>query len=257
MKYLLLPHASTPGLIALVLIVHFSFQIIASQFYPAEIPIFAGILYVLSGGIDLLVAAHMMRKSVDEKKKQFLYMGVGLCVLGITFMLAGLGIAGFFGLPAAANTNLGMYLLIIGTGTSAGFFLLSPTNERLHEGPNILLATLALLVVGVIALYQLHHYLPALYTLAGTPTLWRQQLVTIVLFLFAVAAARFAFHAKEKTLSFSTQWNLIGISVLALVMLNFLLSTRPGDEYSWAGRFFHVLASGAFIQYLWWDEQGE
>ncbi len=245
------------ALIGLTALVHFSLQIISNQFYTHEIPILASLLYVLGGGTDIIVAAHMLRKAINEKSQQFLRMGIGLCLLGTTFVLLGLGAIGTFGFITPDSVDLALHLLIVGTGLSALFFTLSPTSARLHSGVIQLVVALVLLVVLVVGIYQLHPILPALYHSLGVPTLLRQQLITGVLLLFFFAALRFALFNGGKAPKESVQWYIIGISVLALVMLNYLLSSLPGDAYSWAGRFFHVMAAGAFIQYLWWDAKGE
>ncbi len=246
-----------PALILLTAIVHFALQIISTQFYTNEIPIFGTLLYVLGGGIDIVVAAHVLRKAINEKSQQFLLMGIALCLLGMTFVLLGWSVIGFFGPATLSNVDVAMYLLIAGTGLSALFFAASPTHARSRAGAITLVVAMFLLILLVVGLYQLHEFLPALYISVGVPTLFRQQLLTAVLILFFLAALRFALFSGGRNTKESVQWYVIGMSVLALVMLNFILSTVPGDAYSWAGRFFHLMASGAFIQYLWWDEKGE
>ncbi len=246
-----------PALILLTAMVHFALQIISAQFYTSEIPFLGTLLYVLGGFVDIVVAAHVLRKAIHEKSQQFLFMGIALCLLGITFVLLGWSVIGFFGPATISNVDVAMYLLIIGTGLSAVFFAASPTNTRARSGAITLVVSMFLLILMVVGLYQLHYLLPALYITIGVPTLLRQQLITAVLILFFFAALRFALFSGGKNTKESVQWYVIGMSILALVMLNFLLSTTPGDAYSWAGRFFHLMASGAFIQYLWWDQKGE
>lgn len=246
-----------PALILLTAVVHFALQIISSQFYTSEIPFLGTLLYVLGGGIDIVVAAHILRKAIHEKSQQFMRMGIGMCLLGMTFVFLGWSVMGLFGPPDLSNVDVAIYLLILGTGLSAFFFAASPTLARTRSGAVTLVVAMFLLILMVVGLYQLHSFLPALYSSLGTPTLLRQQLLTGVLILFFLAALRFALFSGGKNTKESVQWYVIGMSILALVMLNFLLSAIPGDAYSWAGRFFHLMASGAFIQYLWWDEKGE
>ncbi len=246
-----------PALVLLTALVHFSLQIISSQFYTEEIPMFGALLYILGGGIDIVVAAHVLRKAIHEKSQQFLLMGIGMCLLGMTFVMLGLGLVGTFGPLTLKNVDVAIYLLIVGGGLSALFFAASPTPARVRSGAVTLVVAMFLLILGVVSLYQLHYLLPPLYVAFGVPTLLRQQLLTGVLILFFLAALRFALYSGGKNPKESVQWYVIGTSILALVMLNFLLSVTTGDAYSWAGRFFHLMASGAFIQYLWWDEKGE
>ncbi len=246
-----------PALVLLTALVHFVLQIISSRYYTSEIPFLGALLYLLGGGIDIVVAAHVLRKAIHEKSQQFLLMGIGMCLLGMTFLLLGLSVQGLFGPVTVSNVDVAMYLLIFGTGLSALFFAASPTNTRARSGAITLVVSMFLLVLMVVGLYQLHYLLPALYITVGVPTLLRQQLITAVLILFFLAALRFALFSGGKNTKESVQWYVIGMSVLALVMLNFLLSSIHGDAYSWAGRFFHLMASGAFIQYLWWDQKGE
>jgi hypothetical protein len=246
-----------PALVLLTAMVHFASQIISSQFYTTEIPALGALLYMLGGALDIVVAAHVLKKAIDEKSQQFMRMGIGLCLLGMTFVLLGWSVMGLFGPVTVKNVDVAIYLLVIGTGLSALFFAASPTPNKQRSGAVTLVVALFLLLVLVVGLYQMHKFLPPLYISVGIPTLLRQQLLTGVLILFFLAALRFALFSGGKNPKESVQWYIIGMSILALVMLNYLLSAYPGDAYSWAARFFHVMASGAFIQYLWWDKQGE
>ncbi len=251
------PRTSMPWLIALTVLVHFSLQILSISLYSSEVPVAGAALYMLSGLLTFLVAVHITRKGIEEKSQQFLFMGVGMVFLSITFILLSLGLFGLFGPIDMLLVNFGMFLLISGTGLSALFLMLSPSTTRLKSGNQKLIVAMVLLILFVVGLYQLRFFLPSLYSAYGIPTLLRQQLITVVLLLYSLAAVRFALSEWGKSPKFSVQWYLIGIMVLTLVMLNFLLSTKPGDGYSWAGRIFTILASGAFIQYLWWDQRGE
>lgn len=251
------PRTSMPWLIGLTVLVHFSLQILSINLYSSEVPLMGAGLYFLSGALTILVAAHVSKKGIEEKSQQFLLMGVGMTLLSTTFLLIGMGLFGLFGPVDTLMLNLGMFLLISGTGLSALFLMLSPSTSRLKSGNQKLIIAMVLLILFIVGLYQFRFFLPNLYSAYGIPTLLRQQLITVVLILYSLAAARFALSEWGKSPQFSVQWYIIGVMVLTLVMLNFLLSTKPGDGYSWAGRLFNILASGAFIQYLWWDQQGK
>lgn len=248
---------SLPWLIALSVLVHFSLQFLSLNFYSGEWPLGAAVLYVFSGGVDLLVAAHVFKQSALEKSKQLMLMGIGLLLLGTTFIIVGLGLGGAFGALTELTTNLGMFLLILGTGLAAFVFLLSPASGKAKGESVVLLITSVLLILFIVGLYQIRGFLPLLYNSPGIPSLLRQQLITVVLILFSIGGVRFALSEWGRSPKQSVQWYIIGTFIFTLVMLNFLLSQTPGDGYSWAGRFFQLLASGAFIQYLWWDERGE
>lgn len=257
MALLVSPKKSMPFLIVLVVIVHFSIQFLSQVFYTEENPMLGSLVYVLAGGLDLLVAAHLYHKSLTERSQQSLFMGIGTMYVGVVFILLGLGLAGLFGPSNALNSNLGMYLLVSGMLVASFFLCFTPPNVRLRSGAHWIIISLVWLVVFLVGLYQFHESLPQLYA-EGLPTLFRQQLITVIMVLLFAGAFRIALANKtDKGLPESVQWYVVGLSVLCLVMFNFLLSGRQGDEYSWAGRFFHILASGAFIQYLWWDEKDQ
>lgn len=251
------PKRSMPWLIILTVVLHLSLQILSVHASPREVPLAGAALYAASGLFLLLAAAHTLRKGILQKSQQFLFMGTGMNLLAATYVLIGLGLFGTFGAIDAVVVNMGMFLLTAGSGLAALFLMLSPSTAKLRSGKQKILIMLVVLIILVVGIYQFRAFLPALYSAEGIPTLLRQQFITVVLILYALAAVRFALSEWGKSPYFSVQWYLIGIMVLTLVMLNFLLSTTPGDGYSWAGRFFNLLASGAFIQYLWWDERGD
>ncbi|MDP2666715.1 MAG: hypothetical protein Q8P05_04435 [Candidatus Diapherotrites archaeon] len=255
-RWLLPSRITMPVLIVLMLVVHFALQIFSANFSFSEWEWGGAILYLLSGGLILLVAAESFRHAVSERSQFDLFQGIALCMLSVTFLFIGLGLAGLFGLLAQDNASLGYYLLVFGLGLSGIFFLFAPRQGKLHAAPHIVMVSLALLIVFLVGLYQLHATLPSLFIADGVPSLWRQQLVTIVQVLFVLASIRYALLNRGKT-SQSAQWHLIGMGTLALIATDFLLSTGPGDAYSWAGRLFTVLAAGAFIQSLWWKQKGE
>ena len=192
MAFLISPKPTMPWLIALTAIIHFSLQIISTQFYSQEVPWLGALLYILGGTIDIVVSAHLLRKALIEKSKQFLRMGIGLCLLGTTFILLGLGVAGVFGPTVLQNVDLANYMLIIGSFLSALFFAFSATDKRLRSGAVLLVVALVLLILLVTGLYQAHQFLPPLFAGAGVPTLLRQQLITVVLIIFLLSALRYA-----------------------------------------------------------------
>ena len=110
------------------------------------------------------------------------------------------------------------------------------------------------MIIFVGALYKFQALLPSLYIANNVPTLFRQQLLTIILILFCTASARFAIDYWEKN-SQAWRWYVISLGILGLMVLDFMLSQVPGDEFSWAARLMHVAVSLGFIQYLWWEKQ--
>lgn len=255
-RWLFHSKVTMPVLIVVMLVAHFALQILSSQFYASEWEIGAAILYVVSGSILLLVAAEFFRRAINEHTQSDLFQGIALCMLSVTILFVGLGVGGLFGETNQTNVNLGVYLLTLGMGLSGLFFLFAPRVGKLHSGPHIVMIALVGLIVFLVGLYQLQHDLPSLYLENGLPSLWRQQLLTVVQVIFVLASVRYAMQSGGKTTQ-SAQWHIIGVGILALVTTDFLLSHVPGDAYSWSGRFFTLLAAGAFIQSLWWSQKGE
>jgi uncharacterized membrane protein YidH (DUF202 family) len=252
--FLFSPKPSLKALLVGVVILHFALQILSTQFYPVEIPWVAGIIYVGSGGICLLAAAHLVRKATKQKSKQALTMGAGVWLLGLTHILAGLGLVGLFGPISPENINLAYYLFVFGFGITGILFHQATSDARIRSVPHRLIVGTILMIVGVAALYKFHTILPSLFTAVEGSTLARQQLMTLILILYCTASARFAIVYWEKNAR-AWHWFVISLGIFGLAMLDFILSQYPGDAYSWAGRFMLLASSVGFIQYRWWDEQ--
>lgn len=243
-----------PWFVGLAVAVHLALQIISLSLELNEWPLLGGGLYLTSGFLLLLVSAYWLRESIEQKSKQFLFMGIGMTILSAALIIVGLGLAGIFGMVQGTLFNAGFFLLLAGMGFSALFWVMSPSTTRLRSGSQKILVISVLLILFVVGLYYIQAYLPQLYTAYGIPSLLRQQLITIILVLYTLAAVRFALSEWGKE-TFSGQWFIIGIMTTSLILLNYLLSTRPGDGYSWAGRFMLLLVAGAFIQSAWWHDR--
>lgn len=248
------PTKLMPWFIGLSVVVHLALQIISLSLPLSEWSILGAGLYVVSGILLALVAAYWLKQAAVNKSRQYFLMGAGMTVLFATFMIVGMGIGGIFGMIPRSLFNAGFFLLLAGMGFASLFWLTSPTTTKLRSGSQKLLVGSALLILFVVGLYHIQPLLPELYTEYGLPTLLRQQLITILLVLYTLTAVRFALSEWGKE-TFSGQWFIIGIMVVSLILLNLLLSTRPGDGYSWAGRFMLLLAAGAFIQSAWWHDR--
>ncbi len=243
-----------PWFIGLAVVVHLALQIISLSLELHEWSLVSGGLYLASGALLLLVSAYWLREAMQQKSKQFLFMGLGMTVLSAAMLIVGIGLLGIFGIINSTLFNAGFFLLLAGMGFSALFWVMSPSTSRLRSGTQKIVVISALLILFVVGLYYIQAYLPQLYTAYGIPSLLRQQLITIILVLYTLAAVRFALSEWGKE-SFSGQWFIIGIMTTSLILLNFLLSQRPGDGYSWAGRFMLLLVAGAFIQSAWWHDR--
>lgn len=248
------PTKLMPWFIGLSVIVHLALQIISLSLPLNEWPILGAGLYVVSGILLALVAAYWLKQGIVNKSRQYFLMGAGMTLLFATFMIVGLGLGGFFGMIPLLLYNAGFFLLLVGMGFTSLLWLMSPTTAKLRSGTQKIMVGSALLILFLVGLYHIHAHLPTLYSNYGLPTLLRQQLITILLVLYTLTAVRFALSEWAKE-TFSGQWFIIGIMVLSLILLNLLLSTRPGDGYSWAGRFMLLLAAGAFIQSAWWHDR--
>lgn len=243
-----------PWFVGLAVAVHLALQIISLSLELNEWSVLSGGLYISSGVLLMLVSAYWLQHAVQQKSKQFLFMGLGMTILFSVLLIVGIGLLGLFGQVQGTLFNAGFFLLLAGMGFSALFWVMSPSTSRMRGGSQKIVAMSALLVFFVAGLYYIQAFLPPLYTEYGLPTLLRQQLITIVLVLYTLAAVRFALSEWGKE-TFSGQWFIIGIMTASLILLNFLLSTRPGDGYSWAGRFMLLLVAGAFIQSAWWHDR--
>lgn len=253
-SYLKKPEKLMPLFIALTVILHLALQIISISLELNEWPLLSGGLYLSSGVLLMLVSAYWLQQAVYQKSKQFLFMGIGMTILFSTLTIVGLGLLGVFGTLHGTLFNAGFFLLLAGMGFSALFWVMSPTTARLRSGSQKILVVSVLFVLFVVVLYHIQSFLPALFSEYGLPNLLRQQLITIILVLYTLAAVRFALSEWGKD-SFSGQWFIIGIMTTNLILLNFLLSSRLGDGYSWSARFMLLLAAGAFIQSAWWHDR--
>jgi uncharacterized membrane protein YidH (DUF202 family) len=252
--FLLSPKPSLKALLVGVVILHFAIQILSSQYYSIEIPALAGLVYVGSGSLCLLSASHLVKKATQQKSRQALTMGAGVWLLGLTHLLAGLGLVGLFGPVSPENINLAYYLFVFGFGITGILFHQSYRDTRIRGVSHLLIAGTFIMIVGVVALYRFHAFLPPLYTVALGSTFVRQQLMTLVLILYCTASARYAISYWEKS-SKAWHWFVISLGIMGLAMPDFILSQHPGDPYSWAGRFMVLAAAVGLIQYRWWDEQ--
>lgn len=243
-----------PWFIGLAVVVHLSLQIISFAIDLNEFPMVGGGLYLASGFLFFLVAAYWLEQGVQNDSRQYLLMGLGMTAFFVTLVLVGMGIWGLFGSVEGKLLNTGFFLLLIGSGSAAVFWIVSPTTSKLTSGKQKIFLALLFFILFIIGLQALQTILPDLYAGYGVPTLLRQQMITIILILFTLAAVRFALSEWGKD-SFSGQWFIIGIMVISLLFLNLLLSTFPGDAYSWSGRFLLILAAGAFIQSVWWHDR--
>ncbi|MBM3281789.1 MAG: hypothetical protein FJY86_00400 [Candidatus Diapherotrites archaeon] len=248
------PQRLMPWFIALAVVVHISLQILSFGLDVSENSIVASLIYLVAGFLFFLVAAYWLEQGVQNASRQYLLMGLGMTALFVTLALVGLGLLGTFGPVKGKLLNTGLFLLLIGAGTAGVFWIASPSTRKLTSGKQKIVLALVFFILFVSGLSALQNVLPNLYAGYGLPSLLRQQLVTIVLILFTLGAVRFALSEWGKE-TFSGQWFLIGIMMISLTFLNLLLSTMPGDIYSWAGRLLLILSAGAFIQSVWWHDR--
>lgn len=253
-RFLKDPAQLMPWFIGLAVVVHLALQIISLSLELNEWPLLSGGLYLASGVLLMLVAAYWLQQAIQKKSQQYLLMGVGMTIYCTTLSIVGLGLVGLFGAVQGTLFNAGFFLLLAGLGFTSIFWLLSPSTSRLRSGSQKIVVVSVLLILFVVGLYYIQAFLPLLYSAYGIPTLLRQQLITIVLVLYTLSSVRFALSDWGKE-TFSGQWFIIGIMTTSLILLNYLLSARPGDGYSWAGRFMLLLAAGAFIQSAWWHDR--